>query len=155
MGAAVEIERGPLEAGEAVGTVRVRGGALSGIAIGPELVPHVIDELPVIAVIATQAVGLTRITGASELRVKESDRIQAVVDALRSLGARIRELEDGMEIEGPVALAGGQVSAGGDHRMAMALAVAGLLATEPVEIEGSDTVDISYPEFWQDLESLL
>ncbi|TME19129.1 MAG: 3-phosphoshikimate 1-carboxyvinyltransferase [Chloroflexi bacterium] len=113
-----------------------------------------IDELPVLAVAATQLRGTTRIAGAAELRVKESDRIAAMAKGLGAMGAQIREREDGWEITGPTVLTGARVSAFDDHRVAMALAVAGLLAGGTTEIEGAEHAAISYPNFWRDLESL-
>ena len=115
---------------------------------------ELIDELPVLAVAATQLAGRTVISGAAELRVKESDRIAAMTAGLRAMGARIEEREDGWEIEGPVRLRGARVESGGDHRIAMALAVAGLLAEGETEVLGAECVAISYPRFWDDLESL-
>ncbi len=120
----------------------------------PQWSAALIDELPVLAVAATQLRGTTRIAGAAELRVKESDRIAAMVNGLWAMGAQIREREDGWEITGPTSLTGARVSAFGDHRVAMALAVAGLLAGGTTEIEGAEHAAISYPSFWRDLESL-
>jgi 3-phosphoshikimate 1-carboxyvinyltransferase len=94
------------------------------------------------------------ITGARELRVKESDRIASMAAGLVAMGARIEELPDGWDITGPVKLKGARVSSEGDHRVAMALAVAGLLAEGETEVEGAESVAISYPSFWDDLESL-
>ena len=115
---------------------------------------ELIDELPVLAVVATQLEGVTRITGAGELRVKESDRVRAMAVGLTAMGADLEELEDGWQIRGPVALQGARVDARGDHRVAMALAVAGLFAAGPTDIEGAESVAISYPGFWDDLEAV-
>ena len=115
---------------------------------------ELIDELPVLAVAATQLEGRTVISGASELRVKESDRIAAMAAGLAALGASIRELPDGWEIDGPTQLRGARVDSFRDHRVAMALAVAGLLAEGETEVEGAECVAVSYPRFWDDLESL-
>lgn len=120
----------------------------------PEWAAGLIDELPVLAVAATQRQGRTRITGAGELRVKESDRVRAMAEGLGAMGAELVELEDGWEISGPTPLRGAHVQAHGDHRVAMALAVAGLLADGETRIEGSEYVSISYPGFWEDLTSL-
>jgi 3-phosphoshikimate 1-carboxyvinyltransferase len=119
-----------------------------------KLSAELIDELPVLAVAATQLAGRTVITGAGELRVKESDRIAAMAAGLKAMGASIEEREDGWEIEGPARLHGAAVESRGDHRIAMALAVAGLLAQGDTEIEGAECVAISYPGFWDDLEAL-
>ena len=115
---------------------------------------ELIDELPVLAVAAALLPGTSRITGAAELRVKESDRIAATAAGLSAMGADVTELPDGWEIHGPRRLEGARVSSLGDHRVAMALAVAGLLADGQTEIEDSDCVEISYPTFWDDLEAM-
>jgi len=115
---------------------------------------ELIDELPVLAVAATQLAGTTVITGAAELRVKESDRIAAIAAGLAAMGAQIEERADGWAIEGPTRLQGAQVDSFGDHRVAMALAVGGLLASGETEIAGAECVGISYPSFWEDLEEL-
>ena len=113
-----------------------------------------IDELPALAVAATQLPGRSRITQASELRVKESDRIATMAAGLRAMGARIHELDDGWEIDGPVQLHGARVNSRGDHRVAMALAVAGLLAAGETVVEGAESAWISYPAFWDHLQAL-
>ena len=116
--------------------------------------PLLIDELPVLAVAATLLPGVSRIRGAGELRIKESDRIAAMAAGLNAMGADVRELEDGWEIHGPRHLEGARVRSEGDHRVAMALAVAGLLADGETTIEDADCVAISYPGFWDDLDRL-
>jgi len=130
--------------------------ALAGrpLEIGGALAAELIDELPVLAVAAALLPGTSRITGAGELRVKESDRVAAMTAGLSAMGAAVRELPDGWEIRGPRHLEGARVDSGGDHRVAMALAVAGLLADGETEIEGAECVDISYPGFWDALEAL-
>ncbi len=115
---------------------------------------ELIDELPVLAVAATSMPGTSRITGVAELRVKETDRIAAMAAGLSAMGADVTELPDGWEIRGPRRLEGARVSSMGDHRVAMALAVAGLLAGGRTEIEDAECVDVSYPGFWADLEAL-
>jgi 3-phosphoshikimate 1-carboxyvinyltransferase len=115
---------------------------------------ELIDELPVLAVAATQLAGRTVISGAAELRVKESDRVAAMASGLAAMGASIEERPDGWAIDGPSRLRGAAVESFGDHRVAMALAVAGLLAEGETEIAGSECAAISYPGFWDDLESL-
>jgi 3-phosphoshikimate 1-carboxyvinyltransferase len=115
---------------------------------------EMIDELPVLAVVATQIVGTSVIEGAGELRVKESDRLYAMEEGLRAMGADITASEDGWVINGPRYLEGARVDSGGDHRIAMALAVAGMIADGKTEIEGAECVDISYPGFFDDLERL-
>jgi len=123
-------------------------------SIGTAEAALLIDELPVLAVAATLLPGVSRITGAGELRVKESDRIAAMSAGLNAMGADVRELEDGWEIHGPHHLEGARVRSEGDHRVAMALAVAGLLAHGESTIEDADCVAISYPGFWNDLDRL-
>ena len=157
MGAAVDIgEREPAGGVERVGDVEVRGGPLHGTRIGGGLVPRLIDELPVIAVLATQAEGVTEIRDAAELRAKESDRIAHLAEGLRRMGATCETLPDGLVIEGPARLVPAAVDAAGDHRLAMAFAVAGCLAAGPgfTHIAGAESVAISYPDFFTDLDHL-
>ena len=115
--------------------------------IGGALIPRLIDELPVLAVAATQAHGTTVVRDAAELRVKESDRISSVVRELRKLGAQIEELPDGFEVHGPSPLHGSVVDARGDHRLAMALAVAALAAHGETTILGAESIAVSFPGF--------
>jgi len=115
---------------------------------------EMIDELPVLAVAATQIPGKSRISGAAELHVKESDRIAAMAEGLAAMGAKITALDDGWTIDGPCSLEGARVRSHGDHRVAMALAVAGLFAEGDTEIEDAECVEISYPGFFDQLESL-
>lgn len=154
MGAELEIGGVRVESGEPVADIRVRYSELAGTEISGSLIPRLIDELPVLAVAALFARGKTVIKDARELRVKETDRIAAVAEEVAKLGGRIVPTADGMIIEGMQALAGGTVSARGDHRMAMSLAVAALRAEGPVAITESECTDISYPGFWQDLAGL-
>jgi 3-phosphoshikimate 1-carboxyvinyltransferase len=145
-----------LEAGEPVADLRVRPAAgRRAIVVDGTLAAQMIDELPVLAVAATQAVGTSVIAGAAELRVKESDRLYAMEAGLRAMGADITASEDGWVINGPRDLEGARVDPEGDHRVAMALAIAGLIADGKTEIEGAECVDISYPGFFDDLESLV
>ncbi|HEY4864496.1 MAG TPA: 3-phosphoshikimate 1-carboxyvinyltransferase [Candidatus Dormibacteraeota bacterium] len=128
------------------------GGELRPLEVGAAEAAELIDELPVLAVAAVFLPGVSRITGASELRVKESDRIAAMAEGLGRMGGRVTELPDGWEIRGGGGLEGARVRSGGDHRVAMALAVAGLLAQGETEIEEAECVAVSYPGFWDDLE---
>jgi 3-phosphoshikimate 1-carboxyvinyltransferase len=139
--------------GEPVGRLRVRPQALGHLEIAGDVVPGVIDELPVLAALAT-AGGELHVTGAAELRVKESDRITDLVTGLRTLGADAEELPDGFHIRGGVPLTGGVVDAHDDHRLAMAFAIAGLTAQAPVVITGAAAAAVSYPGFFHDLERL-
>jgi 3-phosphoshikimate 1-carboxyvinyltransferase len=130
------------------------GGELRGLELGAPETAALIDELPVLAVAAAFLPGVSRITGAAELRVKESDRIAAMAEGLNRMGARVRELPDGWEIGGGGDLEGARVRSHGDHRVAMALAVAALLARGETEIEEAECVAVSYPSFWDHLELL-
>lgn len=129
-------------------------GGGNPFAIDEELVPSLIDEIPVLCVLATQLEGVSRIRGAGELRVKESDRIEAVADGLRAMGAEVETFPDGMDISGPCELKGATIQAGGDHRIAMAFAIAGLVAEEETVIEGAESIATSYPDFERHLRSL-
>jgi len=158
MGASVEVDsREPAGGvGERAGDVEVRGATLRGTRIAGALVPRLIDELPVIAVLATQAEGVTEVRDAAELRAKESDRIADLAAGLTLLGASCETLADGLVIHGPTPLRPAAVDAAGDHRLAMAFAVAASLAAGPgsTEISGAESVAISYPGFFEDLASL-
>jgi 3-phosphoshikimate 1-carboxyvinyltransferase len=153
MGAATQIGGGGERSGEPAGTVTVRGLKLHGTRISGPTVARVIDELPVLAVIAAVAEGETVITEAAELRVKESDRIKTIATGLRTLGADVAERPDGMVIRGG-RLRGGRVQAGGDHRIAMAFAIAGLLAQAPVTVSGAETIAVSFPGFVETLQAI-
>jgi 3-phosphoshikimate 1-carboxyvinyltransferase len=133
---------------EPVGDVRIRyAGRLRGVDIPVDRVPALIDELPVILALAATAGGTTRLRGAAELRVKESDRIAALAEGLRRLGAAVEEHPDGLTVSGGRRLRGTAVASRGDHRIAMAMAVAGLAAEGETEIEDADCIGISFPEF--------
>ena len=137
-------------------TITVETSELKGTEIGGEIIPRLIDELPIIALLATQAQGRTVIRDAEELKVKETDRIQVVADALNSMGAAITPTEDGMIIEGKTPLHGAQVNTLGDHRIGMMTAIAALLAQSgQVELERSEAIKTSYPSFFNDLEGLM
>jgi 3-phosphoshikimate 1-carboxyvinyltransferase len=141
---------------ELVGDVQVQHGELSATEIGAAEVPLLVDELPLVALLAASAHGETVVRGAKELRVKESDRIEAVTDLLRATGAHVRSREDGWAITGvPTRLRGGSVESRGDHRIAMLGAVVGLASSQGVEIEGAETVAISFPGFYDVLDSLV
>ena len=154
MGANLKIEEERLEGNEPVADLVVESSSLKGIVIEGDMIPRVIDEIPTIAVAAAVADGTTVIRDASELRVKESDRIKTTVTELSKLGAEIQELADGMIIQGTPKLRGAKCNSHGDHRIAMALAVAGLIAEGETIIAGAEAVDISYPGFWRDLERI-
>jgi len=155
MGARIETTVTGETAGEPVGTLRVRGGAmLQSVEIGPAEVPATIDELPVLAVAAALARGTTVMRGAAELRVKESDRIAAVAEMLRTLGGNVAETPDGMVIEGGSLRGGARVKTHADHRLVMGAAVAALACDEVVEVEEPEAAGVSFPEFFARLESL-
>jgi 3-phosphoshikimate 1-carboxyvinyltransferase len=136
------------ESPEPVGFIVARTSELRGTTIGGAEVPALIDEVPALAVAAAHAQGTTTITGAGELRVKESDRIAALDEGLRLLGARVEALPDGLVIEGGRSLRGAAVRSHGDHRIAMAMAVAGLAAEGETTIEEAESASVSFPEFW-------
>lgn len=154
MGAAVTWEVEREECGEPVGTITVGAGELTAARVTAEQVPAMIDELPLLACLATQAEGETEIRGASELRVKESDRIAAVVQNLRAVGADAEELPDGLRVRGGRKSLGGAVRAHGDHRLAMAFGILGALPGFRIEVDDPSCVDVSYPGFWSDLARL-
>ena len=154
MGAKIEPFDVNEEWGEPRGHVIIEHSELNGFEINPEEIPLLIDEIPILSVLATQASGCSIIKGASELRVKESDRLQAISENLNSLGAQVKETEDGLIISGPVTLKGGRVKSFGDHRIAMSMVIAGLIAESPIEIEDIDCISVSYPNFFQDLHHI-
>lgn len=155
MGAKVEILEQNGETGEPYGSVKVAHSQLKGTEISGDIIPTLIDELPIIALLATQANGTTIIKDAEELRVKETDRIAAVTDELTKLGAKVEATEDGMIIEGPTALSGGELRSYGDHRIGMMAAIAALISDGPIHIEDPSCIAISYPNFFDHLSQLV
>jgi 3-phosphoshikimate 1-carboxyvinyltransferase len=155
MGAKVAIyNRRPI-GGEPGGDVEVRSSDLVGATVAAQEVPALVDELPVLAVAACHARGETVVRGASELRVKESDRLEAIVEELRRIGGHVRATRDGFRIKGvPARLRGGIVDSRGDHRLAMLGAVAGVASREGVELRGADAIDVSFPGFFEVLEGV-
>jgi len=154
MGANITLHNQREISGEPVADLKVRGSRLSGTEIGGEIIPKLIDELPVLAVVAALAEGRTVVRDAAELRHKESDRITAVVRLLTGLGADITERPDGFIIQGGRQLQGTSCESYGDHRIAMAAAVAGLSAQGTTTVKGAECVDISYPGFFDTLNSI-
>jgi 3-phosphoshikimate 1-carboxyvinyltransferase len=155
MGANISVLNRRRVGGEAVGDLDVRSAELVGTTIGAREVPLVVDELPLFALLAVHARGDSVLRGAAELRAKETDRIEAVVDGLRRLGAHIRATEDGFTVRGvPSRLRGGELDARGDHRIAMLGAVAGLVSREGVAVRGAESASVSFPGFFDLLESL-
>jgi len=155
MGAAIEVIETAAAGPEPVATIVVRSGPLMATRVGGGEVPLAIDELPLVGLVGCFADGETVVSGAGELRHKESDRIATVVDGLRALGAEIEATEDGFAVTGGGGLRGGGLDAAGDHRLAMLGAVAGLASQDGVEVEGFDAAAISYPAFAADLAGLL
>jgi len=154
MGANLTISSRRIEGGEEVADVTAESSDLTGTEIGGELIPRLLDEAPVLALAACFARGTTVIRDAQELRVKESDRIKTTVQELSRFGARIQEQPDGMVVHGTGGLRGAVGHSHGDHRLAMTLGIAGLLAKGEAEIRGAEVASISYPGFWDDLDSL-
>lgn len=155
MGADLTIAQEKSDAAEPTATLTVRTSHLKGTTIEGEIIPRLIDEIPIIALLATQAEGTTIIRNAEELRVKETDRIEAVVTELKKLGADITATEDGMIINGLTSLKGAKLSTYGDHRIGMMAAIASLITESPVEIDDADCIAISYPTFFEHLDLLL
>jgi 3-phosphoshikimate 1-carboxyvinyltransferase len=154
MGAKLKIDNERLEAGEPLADIVVESSELKGIEVGGDIIPRLIDELPVLAVAGCVAKGKTIIRDAGELRVKESDRIATVATELSRLGAKIEPLPDGMVIYGGRPLLGTEVDSHCDHRLAMSLAVAGLIAKGETTIKHAQAAQVSYPDFWQTLVSV-
>jgi 3-phosphoshikimate 1-carboxyvinyltransferase len=155
IGVRIDTASARLEANEPVADLRVRpASGRRPVRVERDQAAQMIDELPVLAVAATQIPGTSVISGAAELRLKESDRLDAMEVGLRAMGADITASEDGWVVNGPRLLECARVDSAGDHRVAMALAVAGLMADGKTEIDGAECVDISYPGFFDDLESL-
>ena len=149
MGARLRIDNERLEADEPLADIMIESSELKGIEVGGDIIPRLIDEIPVLAVAGCIAKGKTVIRDAGELRVKESDRIATVASELSRLGAKIEPLPDGMIIHGGGSLSGTEVDSHFDHRLAMSLAVAGLIAEGETTIKHAQVVQISYPAFWQ------
>ena len=158
LGANIQIENFALRHNEPVGDIRVRSAALKsdgrGLLVAGETIPNLIDEVPILAVVGSQVEGRLEVRDARELRVKESDRIRSVVAAIKSLGGEIEEFEDGFAIEGPQPLKGSTVESAGDHRIAMAFTIAGLVAEGTTEISDADCAAVSFPEFYELLASI-
>jgi len=150
MGAKVSVEAsGSGGEGEVSGDLLVEPSEIVGCEVGADEIPGLIDEVPILAAGAALAQGRTTITGARELRVKETDRIRAMVESLRAVGVEVEELEDGMEIEGTDRPLRGRVQSYGDHRIAMAFGVLGALPGNEIIIEGKEVASVSFPGFWE------
>jgi 3-phosphoshikimate 1-carboxyvinyltransferase len=154
MGGACRLSNATESGGEPIADIIVKPSVLKGISIGGEVIPRAIDEIPILSVLATQAKGQTVISDARELRVKESDRLATLREELTKLGARITETPDGLVIEGRTSLKGAVVKSHGDHRLAMSLAIAALVAEGTTTIEDIDCASTSFPSFWRLLDSI-
>lgn len=154
MGASIQLTNKRIFNGEPIADIEAKSSLLKGVEIKGDIIPRLIDEIPILAVAACFAEGTTLIKDASELRVKESDRIKAMASELQKLGANIEELEDGMIINGREDLKGSVCTSWGDHRVAMSIAVAGTNAGGETIIENSDSVTISFPQFFSILQKL-
>ena len=150
MGADVELADERTSGGEPVADIFVRSSKLRATEVGGDLIPRAIDELPLVAVLAAHAEGTTTVRDAAELRVKESDRVEAVATVLGRMGAKLRARDDGFAVVGPTPLHGAKVDAEGDHRIGMLAAIAGSLAEGETRVE-DDAVGVSYPAFWHEL----
>ena len=155
MGASMTITQTNDGEAEPIGDITISTSKLKATNINGSIIPRLIDELPIIALMATQAEGTTVISDAKELKVKETNRIDTVVSELSKLGADITATEDGMIIKGKTALTGGDVNSYGDHRIGMMLAVAALICTEEVKLHDSAAIDVSYPNFFEHLQQLV
>ena len=155
MGADLSINAHHDEEAEPYGDITVRSAALKATAINGSIIPRLIDEIPIIALLATQAEGTTVISDAKELKVKETNRIDTVVSELRKLGADIEATDDGMVIRGKTPLHGGTVKSHGDHRIGMMLAIAAAIADGDVYLEDAEAISVSYPTFFEHLHSLI
>jgi 3-phosphoshikimate 1-carboxyvinyltransferase len=154
MGGDVEVVDTQAPGGEHTAALVVRSARLRGTRVEAPEVPLVIDELPLVALLGAFAEGTTEVRGAEELRRKESDRVTTVVDGLRGLGARIEAAPDGFVVAGAGGLQGGGIDAGGDHRIAMLGAVAGIASRDGVDVAGFEASSVSYPGIAEDLEAL-
>ena len=155
MGARISVVNRRKVGGEPLGDLVVQSSELTATNVVPEEVPLLVDELPLFALAAGLARGDSRVSGAGELRVKESDRIESVTNGLRPLGVRMRARDDGFEVRGvPTRPTGGRMASDGDHRIAMLGAVAGIVSREGVEVGGAEAVAISFPGFFDLLDSV-
>ncbi len=158
LGANIEFINVNVRHGEMVGDLRIRSSQLttakSGLTLSGAMIANLIDELPILAVVASQCEGRVAVREAKELRVKESDRIRTVVDGIRAMGGSLEEFDDGFAIDGPQRLVGGRVETAGDHRIAMAFAIAGLAADGATQIVDADCASVSFPEFFETIQAI-
>ena len=158
LGASIVREHVTVRNGEAIGDLRVESRTLGGpgcvYRVPDEMIPNLIDEIPILAVVGTRMKGRLEVRNAKELRVKESDRIKSIVAALRAMGGEVEEFEDGIAITGPQTLSGARIETADDHRIAMAFSIAGLLGSGETEIVGAECAEVSFPEFYRILATL-
>jgi len=155
MGARISVFNRRKAGGELIGDLEIRSAELTATDVEPEEVPQLVDELPLFALAAAVARGNSHLAGAGELRLKETDRIETVTNGLRALGVRIRPRDDGFDVRGvPARPTGGRMPSDGDHRIAVLAAIAGLVSREGVEVGGADAVAISFPGFFDLLDSV-
>jgi 3-phosphoshikimate 1-carboxyvinyltransferase len=155
MGARISVYNRRKIGGELIGDLEVRSAELTASDVSPDEVPLLVDELPLFALAAAVARGDSHLTGAGELRLKETDRIETVTNGLRALGVRIRSRDDGFEVRGvPTRPTGGRMPSNGDHRIAVLAAIAGVVSRDGVEVGGADAVAISFPGFFDLLDSV-
>lgn len=155
MGADLQVEIDDPNAPEPIATLTIRTSQLQGTVVEGALIPRLIDEIPIIALLATQANGTTIIKDAEELKVKETDRLTAVVNELSKLGAKIEATDDGMIIHGPTPLTGKSLASYGDHRMGMMAAIAALITNEPIMLDDTECIAVSYPTFFEHVDMLI
>jgi len=154
MGANIEVIEKGIRCGEPYGDIKAASSELKGIRIAPKFIPSLIDEIPILALAATQASGTTTIEGAGELRFKESDRLKTTADLLNTLGANLHETGDGLVINGKTPLTGSKINSYMDHRLAMTGAIAGIIAKNETTIENCECIAISFPDFFEKLKTL-
>lgn len=154
MGAILSIQKLQDEP-EPSGNIQIQYSAMKNISPAAAIIPNIIDEIPILTILATQASGRFELRNAKELRFKESDRIKLMVENLQNLGVDVQEFEDGFAFEGPCKLKGGMIKTAGDHRIAMAFAIANLLTDNQIRIDNPDCVAVSFPSFWELLDGLI
>ncbi|KAB3526739.1 3-phosphoshikimate 1-carboxyvinyltransferase [Alkaliphilus serpentinus] len=155
MGAIIQLDNLRISGGEEIGDLIIEGCKLKGTVISKEIIPRLIDEIPIIAVAAALAEGKTIIRGAEELKYKESNRIAAMVNEMTKLGIKIKDLPDGMEIEGPNRIKGATVESYNDHRVAMSLAICGLFSEGSININNDQCIAVSFPDFYDKLKEIV
>jgi len=154
MGAQINVQNVSTQFGEQVGDIEIKKSSLKGIKIEKKEIPSIIDELPIFALVASQAQGSTTVEGAGELRVKESDRLEAIYNLLLSIGIEVEISDDGFKINGPQEIQSGQITTYGDHRIAMVAVIASLISEKDIQPDNIECISDSYPSFFSDLKSI-